>query len=82
MRPQGRPAPNFRQFNNKLEKFDGTQDWEVWWSDACGYFQQFDDLDETHKVKLINAAIVGNAKLVLESGGLVFKTSEQINESE
>ena len=71
---------NFRQFNNKIEKFDGSGDYEIWWSDTCGYFEQFKNVSESDKVKVLYAAIVGNAKFVLESGGQTFATAAQIHE--
>ena len=73
-------ATNFRQYNNRLEKFDGSKDYEIWWSDACGYFKQFDYVSEEDKVKLLYAAVVGNAKFVLDSGSQTFTISAQINE--
>ena len=78
---QGRPrATNFRQYNNRLKEYDGSTDYEIWWIDSLGYFRQFENISEEDKVKLLFAAIVGNAKLVLESGGQTFTTAAQINE--
>ncbi len=43
---------NFRQFNNAIEKFDGSKDFDQWWQDAIGYLKQFEDLGIQEKEKI------------------------------
>ena len=77
-----RPEPretNFRKYNNKLARFDGSTDYEIWWCDAKSYVKQFEDISEKEKVKMLTTAIVGNAKLVLESEGDTFTTAQGIH---
>lgn len=73
---------NFRQFNNSIEKFDGSKDFDQWWQDAIGYLKQFEDLgiQEKEKVNLLTASIVGDAKSCLNSDGKEYVSIKQIHE--
>lgn len=51
---------NFRKFNNRMEKFDGSGDYELWWKDTQSYLKQFQNIGEAEKVNLLTTAITGN----------------------
>ena len=78
MRKDTEARVDLRKYNNKMAKFDGTEEYELWWTEAQGYLNQFDNIPEQERVKILTASITGSARLILNAGGY-FNDTQELN---